>query len=762
VNPRRSRPVPIHIPEPLERRAFGSMLRQSLATARDRAREDIGGFDERRLMKIKLDRRLDPDALRSLSRDIEIVSQEDDTAVLIFVTEEALAQFERRLTTLIEGGLPTYRNIVYALQAFDKWTDEDRTGWALRNEGWPASDLFSLDVELWPVGSHAERELLYQQFEGWLREQGIQNLDAVKQSVLVLYRVKARRDQGEALLRNRDVRMVDLPPHWGIDFRLLRLDISNISRIPEPPDQAPGVVVLDSGIVQNHPLLAPAIGDAQSFIPGLAAEDEHGHGTLVAGIALYGDILSHAEMGNFIPSLHLYSGRVLDASNQADDRLIENAVEEAVRYFYREYGCKIFNLSYGDLRKPYRGGRVRGLAVTLDTLSRELGLLFVVPTGNFEGENGMPGNWRTAYPGYLLQEQALLLDPAPALNVLTVGGIARWDATFNSKRYQHDPAEQPIARRNQPSPFTRRGPSVNGAIKPEFVAYAGNWAVNERTANSWIIKQGLGELSTSIDFASGPLLGECAGTSFAAPLVAHYAARILAEHPEASASLLRALLVVHAQWSEAEYDLLPNKDERLHLCGYGSIIPDALLRSDEQEVTLIAEELIPDHSHHFYELPVPEEFWEGGRRTREIVVGLAHTPAVRTTRVAYKSCRINFRLVSTPDLNVVTNMFNAATSPEDYERIPEVTGAAIGANRRSPGTLQVDRWLFRQPSTNRREQRMFLVVTRADHPWARDITLTAEPYALSVVIRDHENAAARLYTQIQTRLVARVRARVRP
>src|SRR5690606_7910825 len=156
-------------------------------------------------------------------------------------------------------------------------------------------------------------------------------------------------------------------------------------------------------------------------------------------------------------------------------------------------------------------------AVTLDALARELGVLFIVPTGNFQGADSVPADWRAEYPGYLLQEEAALLDPAPALNALTVGSLARWDATFNAQRYQDDPAEQPIARRDQPSPFTRSGPSVGGAIKPELVAYGGNRAVNLRVRNHWPVKHGLGELSTCKDFAAGRPFAEDAGTSFAAP-----------------------------------------------------------------------------------------------------------------------------------------------------------------------------------------------------------------------------------------------------
>lgn len=761
VNPRRPRPAPIRMPEPANPRAFGAALGERLSFARERATRHLGGFDDRRLIKLELDSRLDPDALKNITRDIELVSQEDDSVVLAFATETALAEFEQRLATLARGGRPTYLNVLYALKGFDAWTEEDRMGWALRQEGWPQETSFALDVELWPVNLATERDRLWQAFEAWLANEGVDKLDAVKQAALLLYRVRATREQAERLLRYRDVRTVDLPPRWGLDIRALELDLQDLPPVPEPLPHAPGIAVLDSGIQQNHPLLAPAVGDAQSFVPGLAAEDEHGHGTQVAGIALYGDVAACAEARNFVPMFRLFSGRLLDAKNEADARLIENAVEEAVRYFHRHYGCRVFNFSYGDERKPYRGGHVRGLAVTLDTLARELGVLFVVPTGNFNGSDTLPSDWARDYPGYLLEQDAALLDPATALNALTVGGIARWDATFNNQRYQNDPAEQPIARHDQPAPFTRRGPSVGGAIKPEVVAYAGNWAVNRRAANQWIVKQGLGELSTGREVAAGRLLAELAGTSFAAPQLAHLAASILREHPEANANLLRALLVAHARWPQPCEARLPDKDDRLRICGYGLTAEQTLTRSDEQEVTLIARESIPDRSHHFYELPVPEEFWQGEDRDRELTVALAYSPAVRTTRIAYKSSRIDFRLVSGPNLQHVTRMFNAATSREEYELIRELNGAQIGSRNRAAGTVQMDRWRFRRPSAQRRQERLFVVVTRNDHPWAREMTLTAEPYALVVVVRDRDNATARLYTQIQARLAARVRPRVR-
>ena len=761
VNPRRSRPAPIRIPEPKNRRAFGEGLRQSLRLAQERISQDVGGFDDRRLIKIQLGTPLDPGELQKISREIEIVSQEDKTIILAFATEEALAKFEARISTLAEGGKPTYRNLLFSLKGFDRWTEEDRQGLALRLEGWPAQSPFSLDVELWPVSHPTERDRSWQAFEVWLREEGIVKLDAVKQPHLVLYRLKLDQVQAQLLLGHRDVRMVDLPPRHGLNLSVLQTDIQQLQPVPAPPPDAPGIVVLDSGLATGHPLIAPAVGEAESFIDGLGPEDEHGHGTHVSGIALYGDVDTVLQTGAFVPRLRLFSGRIFDANCSSDDKLLENQVDNAVRYFHSEYGCRVFNLSYGDQRKPYLGRHVRGLAVTLDFLARELSILFIVPTGNFNGTAGIPTNWREDYHQYLLREEAALLDPAPALNVLTVGSLARWDATFNSVRYRDDPAEQPIARHDQPSPFTRSGPSIGGAIKPDLIAYGGNWAMNTRTANQAIIRQGLGEPSTCKNFTAGRLIAEEVGTSSAVPYIAHIAARILTQHPQADHNLLRALLVAHARWPEVCEALLANRSERLRLCGYGKVEEGALERSTEQEVTLIANDAIPDRHHHFYEIPLPDSFCEGRHRIREIRVALAHSPAVRTTRIAYKSCEMEFRLVWGQDLTHVSKMYNAATSREEYRRLAEADGSRIGARNRGAGTVQADMWVIRRTTSQRRSQKLFVVVTRIDEGWGREMTLSEEPYALAVTLRDRENAEAVLYTQIQARLRARLQARIR-
>jgi len=237
---------------------------------------------------------------------------------------------------------------------------------------------------------------------------------------------------------------------------------------------------------------------------------------------------------------------------------------------------------------------------------------------------------------------------------------------------------------------------------------------------------------------------------------------LLGEHPESSVNLVRALLVSHTVIPEPCSDLLTDTDLLRNTCGYGQVDDSALLRSIENDVTLIAEDTIQDKRHHFYQVPVPEDFTASGRHNREITVALAYYPPVRSTRIDYKASRIEFRLVTAPDLDQVTRMFNRATHKDDYERIPELPNATVKSTARSKGTVQSATWCFRQFNARSplRNQRLFVVVTRNDQSWGEELTGVEESYALVVCFRDRENQNARLFTQLRNRLQERVRARV--
>ena len=206
-------------------------------------------------------RGFNPDDLRKISKEIEFISQEDETVVVGFASDAALAQFESRLATMARGQHVTNRQVIFALQGIDGWSPDDRKGWALSRQGFPEADEFMLDIELWPLeDNHQGRKLEWAAFEQWLGQQKIEKKDQVKQPGLTLYRVLCDTNQANQILKHRDVRSVDLPPSFGLERSLIFQDIQDFPNIEDPGENAPGVVVLDSGIATGHPLLGAAVG----------------------------------------------------------------------------------------------------------------------------------------------------------------------------------------------------------------------------------------------------------------------------------------------------------------------------------------------------------------------------------------------------------------------------------------------------------------------------------------------------------------------
>lgn len=749
---------------PADPRAHGAALAQRLDEARQRAvAEDVGGFDDRKLLKIRLhagDKSVPSfDAIPG----VEVVSQEDQAIVLAFATEQGLSEFESRLATLARDGVVTRKELLYVIEDFDHWTPQDRTGAALRNHSLPDIEPFVLDVELWPQERQDKRQAMLRSFLDWLRGQGIERIDDISQPSLVMVRTRCNRAQAGQLLRHRDVRTVDLPPRIGVAIELLHTDINQFPQIDPPEGDAPAIAVLDSGLTRGHALLGASIGDAQGYLAPHRRPDDsapHWHGTFVAGLALYGDVHACIQNGQFVPQLRLFSGKVFEDDGQDQTEFVEKAVEEAVRDLHTEYGCRIFNFSYGDLNKVYEGRHVRGLAYTLDRLTRELGVLFVVPTGNLLFAD-LPANARESYPDYLLTDGARLVDPATALNALTVGGLSQNEATREAQRHPHAIEDHLLARAGQPFPLTRSGSSINGAIKPEVVEHAGNVALMRASGRPR--HSGLGVVSLNGGFGAGPgpAFKEDIGTSYAAPQIAHKAAKLLAEIPNATPNLLRALIGAHARWPQASVELLNSgqnsegRDKLLRLVGYGRVDEAALFRSLDHTVTLLAEEQISNDQHHFFELPLPDSFWAGGRRTREISVALAYSPAVRTTRLDYRRAKLWFTLVTASSLDEVTQAFRRNRAEGMGERS---NGRWLPNDTRKAGTLQVSRWHFKKALAN--GDKVFIVVTRQDSPWS-DNRDGDEPYALTAVLADRENAGVQLYAQVRTALEARFQARAR-
>ena len=152
---------------PDDPRAYGVALGVRLQAANQVIRDDLGGFDNRRLLKIQL---REGEQLPSVDTipGIEVVSQEDESVVLAFATSEGLDTIEQRLATLAQTGNVTRRDLLYAIEDFSRWTPDDRTGNALREQGMPDLPIFILDVELWPIEHIENRRQMLDTFRQWL------------------------------------------------------------------------------------------------------------------------------------------------------------------------------------------------------------------------------------------------------------------------------------------------------------------------------------------------------------------------------------------------------------------------------------------------------------------------------------------------------------------------------------------------------------------------------------------------------------------
>ncbi len=758
----------------------GQRLSDALAAVTQTIKQQISSRPDSYVLKLKYEDTLSFNDL--IAHGVEFISQEDSHLCVVFTTEQGLATFADHLARLgLNDSDITRKQLLEALIGIDAWDAEDRKSWAVNQYGFPQECEVILDLELWPVElkDSPKRSQLIEAFEKWLVDNDIKKKDRVNLDSLLMYRVVVDKTGVEKLLNHADIRLIDLPPRSGIDYQTINRDIDSIpTGIPAPDENAPRVCILDSGINSSHPLLKMAIAESACFVDGEDEFDEAGHGTQVAGIALYGNIEECNAADYWVPQSWLFNGKILNKDCEFNTETIESTLVKAVEHFVG-LGCRIFNLSIGNENSPYDGKHIRDIAYILDVLAREHDILIVVSVGNFRGCYDPPipvESWREEYPDYLLGDHNRIIDPAPALNVLTVGSLALHDATMRGLQRPEDIDHLAAAKANQPSPFTRHGPTVKGAIKPELVAHGGNFASPMRfEGKQWQHKDNEpGILSLNANFVGNTLFSVCHGTSFSAPYITHLASRLLAYYPDASANLLRAILVNHADmpreclttFTEPEAKQYAKLNKRrspdIDIAGYGLVNEENLYRSDDTAVLLLAEETIANDSYQFYELPLPKEFLRRKKSARELRVSLGYSPAVRTTRLDYRATKIVFNLVKGHSLDEVQKHFHKELQKNRdklSDTVASKTNRKISSELRSKGTVQCSAWSFKKLSP---DFKWFVVVTRQDTAgWGNALSAEQENYALVVTVADRENETAQLYSQISQRIEQQVRGRAR-
>jgi len=386
------------------------------------------------------------------------------------------------------------------------------------------------------------------------------------------------------------------------------------------------ICILDMGVNNGHLLIQPILNNSDVHTVdlswGVHDHDRGGHGTLMAGIAAYGDILDILNNShNPVHVVHrLESAKILPPPPDVNQKrlwgyMTAQGISRAQIQSPERKRIVCMAITSTDDRDR---GRPSSWSAMVDELTSgyedDTPRLFVLSAGNVDD----PNNWRN-YPTDNLTNQ--VHDPGQAWNALTVGAFTEKtriaDASLSSFT--------PLAPFGGLSPYSTTSCTWSPRkwpIKPEVVFEGGNVARGPH--DSMFDPEDLKLLSTSHE----PHIAQFApfsATSAAAAQAAWMAAQLQVQYPNAWPETIRALIVHTAEWTptlHAQFITTPSPTKQdyaklLRICGYGVPNLEHALYCAANSLTLISEaELQPfdkDGSSyktkdmHLYNLPWPNE-----------------------------------------------------------------------------------------------------------------------------------------------------------
>jgi hypothetical protein len=381
------------------------------------------------------------------------------------------------------------------------------------------------------------------------------------------------------------------------------------------------ILVLDHGVNNGHRLLEPVLPDEDCHAadPDWGTQDDHGHGTLMAGTAAYGDLLSLLNGDQPIIVRHgLESAKILPPPPAENPKKL-----------WGHFTAR--GISRAEIQAPNRrrvvcmavtsdgepnGGRPTSWSGQIDELasgySDDKRRLIILSAGNVRD----PEDWKRFPDSNITCE---IHDPAQAWNALTVGA-------YTGKTRITDPTlafYKAIAEAGDLSPFSSTSstwPHRNWPIKPEILFEGGN--VAKGSGDSVLDTDDLKLVSTFHNLQLAQFAPFDA-TSVAAAQAAWMAARIQTEYPDAWPETIRGLMVHSSNWTKTQkrkYLKGATKNDYYQLtkvCGYGVPSLEQALSCASNSLSLIAEaEIQPFDKHetqsryvskdmHIYRLPWP-------------------------------------------------------------------------------------------------------------------------------------------------------------
>jgi len=549
----------------------------------------------------------------------------------------------------------------------------------------------------------------------------------------IYFFVKLTREQLEQLRGATDcIYEIELAPPSIRDLHLLEdtytTQLGGFELLP-PPDHAPSVVILDTGIATGHPLLKAAILSASFVAPLPSPEDTFGHGTKMAGVALYGDLGAAIERGTAQAQHWLQSSRILVApgvGTARDDNyqnwpvLMLDGVR-AAEHADPQPRDRVFVLA---VTRSMQDPPLDGLEPTLwshaadQVAFGEHGRLVIVAAGNARYHQWL--SLAEQYPQLHLSEK--IHQPAQAANVLTVGAYTNRIVLPAETEYAE--ARVVATKSGQISPFTSTGLVGNAwPIKPDVVMEGGNLALALPLVDASVPT--LSALTTSHKHTLGHPLGLTSMTSEASARAGYLAARVWAVERKLLPETVRALIVHAASWTSQMIDQFPGINDRLLACGYG--VPDERVATEcaQDRATIIIEDAMPNavveeepkkkppkrattkttephvrRKLKLYRLPIPGDFLNDPDADVELRVTLSYfAEPNKFRRHVFHGLDLKWDMQG-PQENEqeFLERVNALKRPKGTDaKRPKIAAKKsfpweIGIQGRSRGTVQSDRW----------------------------------------------------------------------
>ncbi len=372
--------------------------------------------------------------------------------------------------------------------------------------------------------------------------------------------------------------------------------------------------IIDGGISTKNAFIAPYIYAQETYVSKIYQNPSHA--TFIASTILYGNklngiVTNDKKRFKFVDIIAMPNG---DKDFGPVDAVSENELMEIIEETMIKYAgvAKVWNVSLG-IPKAICKGKMSDLGIFFDYIQDKYGVQIFVSSGNLT-----EAPLRTWPQQATMGERDRIISPADSVRAITVGSVALYDSA-NS-----------IVRKNEPSPFSRRGPGANYIVKPDVVDYGGNIDYSHN-----IEGHGIKGLDVNGNVIEG------IGTSYSNPRVVQKFSSVYDELVEKDLLLAKAMIIHSARMSSR--DLLDQNQDNIKYYGFGMPEVDCqnILQCSEDEITLVFRQKVNNGTHlEMFDFPFPPSLIRKGKYYGQIGMTLVYNP-ILDDRYGREYCRTN-------------------------------------------------------------------------------------------------------------------------